>query len=478
MSYDTTGNVVSRFGDLSWDLSSMSTDGTSVKTLHFYAAEGASASGLKSLIREQHKALVWLHMEAGKTRAWTTLLSTNLALTAWCEKAANREMDLYTLLTSAEWLTEGSREMNTLYVDLTSAVLKTLWRHRQQLRAPEDVQLQKLRRVLNKEARSRPETRQTPLIPSRVYCAILAALGDRMSLIEHELDSLLSAYARDRAVSRNAPENLTLRERNTFRAETLADAVERMKGLGYEPAPRVGVDKFIARRITEHQLALMLVVAAYSGMRVGEVSILPFDDVLVEFDHMGSTHFELQGYTHKLHNGVKRPTTWITSHQGAHAVRLAQRIASVIQQGQGLLPKAGQRALLFPSTVNPYRSMSDTAVQRGLTSLRKVLCPVIEQPDIDELDRLEMARGWARDDIVVGQRWPLAFHQLRRSLAVYAHRSGMVSLPALKAQLQHITQEMTAYYADGFSRAVNLVFDKMHFSYEWQAAKGQCPNDS
>jgi hypothetical protein len=87
------------------------------------------------------------------------------------------------------------------------------------------------------------------------------------------------------------------------------------------------------------------------------------------------------------------------------------------------------------------------------------------------LNRLELERGWERDRIEVGARWPLAMHQLRRSLSVYAHRSGMVSLPALKAQLQHITDEMRSYYADGWSRAVNLVFDKEHFSQEWNAAK-------
>lgn len=49
----------------------------------------------------------------------------------------------------------------------------------------------------------------------------------------------------------------------------------------------------------------------------------------------------------------------------------------------------------------------------------------------------------------------------------------MVTLPALKAQLDHITDEMRAYYADGWSRAVNLVFDKDHFSHEWNAAKAE-----
>lgn len=473
VSYDTVGHVASRFGYPSWNLGSMSTDGTSARTLHFYGADGVLASDLLRLIREQHKALMWLHMDAGKTRAWVTLRNTNGALTAWCKKAAEKGIDLYTLLTNPEWVTEGSQDMNKGYVDLTSAALKTLWRHRQQLGAPADLQLQKLRDALNKEAMSRPETRQTPLIPSRVYCAILAALDERMSLVKDEIDMLLDAYARDQAASRDAPTNANPAQRKRFRAKALANAAENMSSLGYVQQKSNTLTQFITGRLVEHQLVLMLVVAAYTGMRSGEVSILPREDVLVEFEHLGSTHYELQGSTHKLHKGVKRPTTWITSHQGARAVRLAQRIAQVIEQPHSEPPKAGQQALLFPSTMNPYKSMSGSSIYRSLTSLREVLCPVIEQMDIEELDRLELARGWARDDIEVGKRWPLAFHQLRRSLAVYAHRSGMVSLPALKAQLQHITQEMTSYYADGFSRAVNLVFDKQHFSHEWQAAKAE-----
>lgn len=473
VSYDTVGGVASRFGDLSWNLSSMSTDGTTGKTLHFYKADTESGLGLRWFIREQQKALMWLYMDAGKTRAWNTLYNTNFALSALCEKAADKGVDLYTLLTNPEWVAEGAQDTNTQYLGLTSAAITTLWRHRHQLGAPADLQLQKLREVLNNEARSRPETKQTPLIPSRVYCAILAALGARLSLIENELETLLDAYVEDRAASRSAPENLSKKLRLIFRGVALADVVERMKALGHDPSSKASLHSFIASRLLEHQMALMLVVAAYTGMRVGEVSILPLEDVLIEFEHMGSKHWELHGTTHKLHKGVKRPTTWITSHQGARAVQLAQRIARVIQQEYGKPPKAGQQALLFPSTANPYMSIAQATVRRRINSLRAVLCPVIEQSDIEELDRLELARGWARDDIVVGKHWPLAFHQLRRSLAVYAHRSGMVSLPALKAQLQHITQEMTAYYADGFSRAVNLVFDKKHFSHEWQAAKAE-----
>lgn len=464
VSYDTTGNVASRFGDLYWDLSSMSTDGTSIKSLHFYRADSSAESSLDRLLREQHKALVWLHLDAGKTRSWNTLLNTNLALHRCCKKAAERGVDLYSLLTNPELVLEAVRGMNRVYVSMVSSALRTLWRHREQLSAPIVIPLQSLLTILATEAMNRPEDLQTPLIPSRVYCSILAALGDRMSVIERELDSLLEAYAIDQK---------TRGEEKAVRAAALKNVTERMKELGYKPATRKAFYAFVASRINEHKVALMLVVAAYTGMRVGEVSILPLDDVLVEFEHMGSKHYELQGSTHKLNKGVKRSATWITSHQGARAVQLAQRIARSVQQHHGDSPKAGQQALLFPSNLNAYKVLGDYSFQLALGKLRTDICPVIEPSDIEELDQLELARGWAREDFVVGVRWPLAAHQLRRSLAVYAHRSGMVSLPALKAQLQHITQEMSSYYADGFSRAVNLVFDKNHFSHEWTAAKAE-----
>jgi integrase len=473
VSYDAAGQVVSRFGDLSWDLRSMSTDGNTPITLHFFCPDLTDASSLDLLIREQHQALMWLHMDAGRTRAGGTLLRTNLALAAWCENASERGVDLYTLLSDPDWVAAGSRNLNRLYVHLTASAVKTLGRHRRELRAPTGLNVQAVCDVLNREARRRPETQQTPLIPSRVYCAILGALGDRMSLIEHELDILLDAYERDRTALRNAPKALTKEQRKTYRARVLADVIVRMKVLGYAPETGEQLDKFIAGRIGEHQVALMLVVAAYTGMRVGEVSNLPLDGVLGEFKHLGSIHYELRGATHKLNKGVKLQTAWITSHQGARAVRVAERIAKSVARVYVQPAPQGQHALLFPALTNPYKEISSTIFNNYLVRLRDALCPVIEQSDINELDQLELARGWARDDIVAGKRWPLAFHQLRRSLAVYAHRSGMVSLPALKAQLQHITQEMTLYYSDGFSRAVNLVFDKDHFSHDWQAARAE-----
>ena len=473
VSRDAENAPASRYGDASWDFSSMSTDGTKALTLHFHPIVGASDAGLAARIREQHKALIWLYIDAGKVRAPGSLQMANYALAAWCKSATERGVDLFTLLTTPVWVAEDAASMNTTYVNATRGLVTTLWRHREALGVDADVRLQSIKQTLSDTAKDRPETRQTPLIPARVYCAILGGLIERMGLIERELDTLLDAYRRSVAASRDAPAGASKMQRKTFRAKALADVVEAMKALGYDPTSSESLDKFIVGCLLDHQAALMFTVVAFSGMRRSEVSILPLERCLSDFEHLGATHYELHGFTHKLNNGQKAPTSWITSHQGARAVRLAERIARAILAETCVAPKAGQQALLFPSTEDPCRSKASRTFDTGLARLRENVCPLVEPSDIEELDRLELARDWQRDDIEVGERWPLAFHQLRRSLAVYAHRSGMVTLPALKAQLQHITQEMTSYYADGFSRARNLVFDKNHFSHEWNAAKAE-----
>lgn len=473
VSRDARGAAVSRYGEPSWDFRSSSTDGESAMTMHFHPVAGASDAALAARIREQHKALSWISTDTGEARAPGTNQRANYALSAWCRKAAQRGVDLFTILTNPEWVAEDAASLNTTYVELTSGLVKALWRHRDTLGVEADIQLQSIKQAVSNETAGRPETRQTPLIPSRLYCAILAGLIERMDIIERDLDQLLYAYGRSFAVSRDAPASASLHQRRVLRAKQLGDVVAAMKNSGYEPSSMVPLDHFIADRLNGHQLTLMLTVVAFSGMRRGEVSILPLDGCLREFEHLGALHYELHGFTHKLNGGRRAPTSWITSHQGARAVRLAKRIARAILEESDKTPAAGQQALLFPSTESPYRRKHSRVFNAGLARVGALICPLTEQQDIAELDRLELARDWQRDDIQVGAAWPLAFHQLRRSLAVYAHRSGMVTLPALKSQLQHITQEMTSYYADGFSRATNLVFDEDHFSHEWNAAKAE-----
>jgi integrase len=476
---DPDGEPLSQYGDRRWDLRSMSTDGGHTPHfLSFFETQALSVSpkigrpDLAALIREQQKALLWLHMDAGRQRAQKTTLQAGRTLNQLARGAYSRGISLFELFCDSQALGEESAELNSGYAKTARALLRTLWRHRHFLKIGLEVRLKQLVEVIKQSAPEDAEGSQTPIIPSRIYCALLAGLLGSLDEIERGLDTLLDAYRRERSSTLNAPKGLTESQLNKHRDKQLREVREAMRARGWSEG---SLHNFVAGEIVGIQLRLMNVVIAFTGMRVAEVLILPLKGVLEEVDHRGSVHHVVNGYSHKLNGGRKKPASWVTNREGHRAILLAQRVASAILEVLKVRdPANDDAALLFCSTANPYRKQNIANIYTRLhDELIPDVCAIITQADIDELNAMELERGWLREGIEVGKPWPLTFHQYRRSLSVYAHRSGMVSLPALKGQLQHITDEMRAYYSDGFCRAVNLVFDKEHFSHEWNAAKSE-----
>lgn len=478
VSLDPAGEPLSRYGDRRWDLRSMSTDGGQTSSgLSFFEAESPLISpnigmpNLAALIREQQKALLWLHMDAGRQRAQNTMRQAGFTLNRLAAGAYRRSISLFELFCDPKAVGEESAELNTTYAKATRALLRSLWRHRDFLKVAVEVRLTQLAEVIKQSAPD-SEDNQTPIIPSRIYCAILASLLVGLDEIESGLDILLNAYRQERATTFNAPKGMTERQLSAHRDKHLQDVKETMRTRGWNEGT---LQMFIAGEIADIQLRLMNLVIAFTGMRIAEAQILPLKGVLEEVRHRDSVHHIVNGYSHKLNGGRKRSAQWVTSPEGHRAILLAHRVASTILNVlKGGDPANDDAALLFCSTANPYKKHEHQSIYRRMHhKLAPEICPVITQVDIDELNAMELERNWLREGMEVGKPWPLTFHQYRRSLSVYAHRSGMVSLPALKGQLQHITDEMRAYYSDGFCRAVNLVFDKEHFSHDWNAAKSE-----
>ncbi len=83
---------------------------------------------------------------------------------------------------------------------------------------------------------------------------------------------------------------------------------------------------------------------------------------------------------------------------------------------------------------------------------------LIAEHHIVELEDIAPGRNW-RDDtnFQIGKPWGFKFHQYRRSLAVYALNSGVISLVALQTQFGHLFKEMTAYYGYGTGSAKSLI---------------------
>jgi integrase len=480
VSQDPHGQPLSLYADRSWSISALGTDGGETScNIYFFEAQPLplpheiSRPDLAALVREQQKALLWLHMDAGRQRAQPTTSSASNTLTQLARGAYRRGVALFELFCDPDMLGEESTGLNSNYAKHAKALLKTMWRHRDFLKIRVEVRLERLREAIKQSAPQKgDEGNQTPIIPSRIYCSILAGLLGSLDGIERDLDILLAAYRQERAATIGAPEGLIRSEFHRRRSKQLKELRQAMRARGWTKG---SLQTFIAGKINRVQLRLLNLVIAFTGMRIGEALILPLRGVLDEVEHRGSVHHVVNGYSQKLNGGRKKSASWVTSREGHRAIVLARRIAStileVLRNGD---PASDNAALLFCSMEKPYKkATSQRLYQRMARDLVPEICPLITQADIDELNAMELERGWQREGIEVGKPWPLTFHQYRRSLSVYAHRSGMVSLPALKGQLQHITDEMRAYYADGFCRAVNLVLDRNHFSHEWKAAKAE-----
>ncbi|NIE77309.1 integrase [Pantoea sp. Ap-967] len=117
--------------------------------------------------------------------------------------------------------------------------------------------------------------------------------------------------------------------------------------------------------------------------------------------------------------------------------------------------------LLAASNLLSSKVSNETVVSR--INYDKALPEVIiTEADICELETIDPFRNW-RDDkkFQIGKPWRVTSHQFRRSIAVFAGQSGLITLPSLKRLLRHITKVMSAYYMKGCS-AKNYLFSDLN----------------
>jgi hypothetical protein len=240
----------------------------------------------------------------------------------------------------------------------------------------------------------------------------------------------------------------------------------------------------IAKGLFEIFLVARYMIITFSGMRNHEARTLPYH-CLEEEKKNGKMHYFIAGGTTKFNHGKKKRTRWVTNGDGARAIRIVQKIATMVYRVNGVKPSKTISLIdKYPLFVSPgYLGMSHISRNKNTgifvfptvslvkyPALRKRLQPLIEEGDLRELEQIDPHRAWRSEkDFQVGAPWRFTAHQQRRSLALYAQRSGLVSLPSLRRQLQHITQEMSQYYAKGSAFARNFVaYEDEHFHKEWQ----------
>lgn len=492
------GTILTIYKDNSWDMSPYHPRGQR-QQLYFYLFEdGSTPKGGESLVAEmRYLVFVLIWKRPGSPLSISSLNNYVIAFRQLGNFAYAKGCTIKAILNSQRLLAEFAQTAvtgNSLKV--ISALLALLFKL-----GSEQVGFSVLgkvyRKILNPLiSKYFSALKQYPPIPTRIYSYLISGLSAELSAweaVEARYLALLEECLHDVLIGKSKSQQVTIGTKR---------GVPRVPGDYKENFDSLLVKHDLASYFERNELApsvhglvhglsavmyaAKLQIILYSGMRNAEARHLPYNCTEEEKASGGAIHRLIVGDTTKLQ--VQR-TRWVTSAEGHFAVRVVQRIADVVYSHLGDQPTKGgmpdNRYPLFVSltylgftlkgqkTVNGlWKVMSDGFHSDKFDRLRARIQPLIEEGDLKELEHIDPHRAWrSEDEFQLGVPWRLTEHQLRRSLALYAQRSGLVSLPSLRRQLQHITEEMSRYYARGSMFAKNFIGDdREHFGLEWQKA--------
>ena len=228
----------------------------------------------------------------------------------------------------------------------------------------------------------------------------------------------------------------------------------------------------LSRHISELQILCSFIVHAFTGMRRSEVEVMPYDPILSKtVSGFGEINLIVSHLKKFADNNYSQATFWATSQAGVYAVSIAQKLARLQwfrqQPANGRFPTKNMPLWVGPKKRELHQAHYAAPISGMLYSTQYInsvltkLNVAIEKEDIEELVIFDAFRGWNEEPgFEVGNSWPLTSHQYRRSVAVYASRSGMVGLPTLKSQYKQLSAVLTALYAENSAFAQNFLIDE------------------
>jgi hypothetical protein len=497
------GSMASRLGDYSWIWSAYHPRGKHFM-LHFlyWKKHGVRIDGVAETsitpdrvrrIREiQHLMSLVVYRHDGRPLGCLSLRTYAVALGRLAKFAERQSLEILEVLECPKKLSAMMSSMNDRECADFVRCLSFLY----SLDPKKDVGYEiakplRYAEFLKRASDYRGRSKQTPPLPTRIYSMMITALSA-------ELEEMESIADRFELFLKSAVHEY-------IRCKTIAPDKEVL--IGPELIPQVGMLDYMAHRgyainltglmsvLKDIQIACKLMIHTFSGMRTEECLHLPYHCLEVEQGRQGQKHYLIQGITTKLDGSRRRRTRWVTNQEGARAIRIAQRFSGIIYEVRGVVPRKELSTMddtpLFVSLAQPpwetggnYSSSvflppKSLAFSMASDYLRERLRPCIENDDLDELEDIDPHRAWRSElEFQVGQPWTLAPHQLRRSLALYAQRSGLVTLSSLRRQLQHITKEMSLYYSAGSLFARNFIEDDQgdfnkHICNEWRTTMAE-----
>ena len=502
------GEVLSKFEDDTWDLTTYGT--RSVYTFNTW--QTGDFDQLSRVITDEIKSITWLGMfnpriARKKNKKMVSFSGYIKALKAIAKiayhcnvsivdshsnskfQAALKSSFLFAIsdeTEQAQWLSPYIKEVlrvchSTVNDDLCEKLPK--WKI-----VPDESYDDWVKRLNIANKYIRDKGKRTPLVPTRILATILEEtekqLDDALPLMERFVEFFEAIYEDPHLFSdsigraRNAVTRIigsgrpspgpTSKSRLVSRKETL----KRFGLDGY--LEKKGVDAHL-QNITNHLCQLQafsaILIHFYSGMRASEVEVLPFDcHQVIDIPNFGKVDV-LLSHTKKLaRSNFSRLLPWVTSPIAKKAIKASQAIARInwVRNSPDRFPSRHETVPLW--LANQWKKCATPVSYEYPIAYRSIVLASsiksfknveIRRSDIEELVVFDAFRDWDEEpEFEIGQPWPLSTHQGRRSAAVYASRSGMVSLPSLATQFKHLTLMMTALYAENSAFAESFIVNE------------------
>lgn len=356
---------------------------------------------------------------------------------------------------------------------------------------PEDALFDMLALLQRKYSEKLDQRAQHPLIPTRLFSKLINGALAQLKAVEPYLphmeayikavyaDPTLNAsnsaqYGNNlKRVKRLYPDHGDQQGAPRKRVNT-AETFKRFNLSTYVEQANLSNLQTIEGHITHLRILCVFLIHTFSGMRTSEVQVMPFEPSIPSKIKGFGTLPVLVSHLKKfsLRGNYSELLVWATSEEGLYAVNIAQQLTRIkwFQRNQ-----PGKE---MPSNIPLFASITDDGkaaphIHYDLPIAKTPFDPsiwrpaieslglVIEAEDLEELRVFDAFREWDENpDFAVGQFWPLSSHQIRRSVAVYASRSGMVSLPTLKTHFKHLSEVMTALYSENSTYAQNFLIDE------------------
>lgn len=490
------GVALSLYADMSWDRSPYDPDGRSM-TLSFQFwkkdDEEATPNRIKLVDEIRWLTFVLLYLKSGPSISNRTLQGYVFVLRSfacYCESSRQSIKEALARTESVLEFIDSAPEAAARFV----AIVRMVWRLGEEVTGmlvPGRTALDSLDQQAKKY---RESMQQHPPLPTRIYAVILENLNSEFESILLALDGICSLASEcfmdplvGMPISKQRVRARELRMAWVDSSPTFDELIEKYQLFDFwNRIGNVRDRKGMMGILVHIQLVCSLQIQAFTGMRRSEVQSLPID-CLQQVVRMGNVRYIVRGRVTKLTRGRIKEARWVTSKRGKDAVEVAQRIAKLIYDTKRINAKEVESlklssSFLFVSPIYLWgnarggkNNPSQLAMAPRFDHIRRVLEPIVESVDVAELVQIDPHRHWHLEDgTKVGKPWRFTTHQFRRSLALYAQKSGLVSLPSLKQQLQHITQEMSLYYSRGANRAIDVTgpLDMQNrFKDEWLDAQ-------